>query len=198
MFKKSHIIKKLNPADYYKDINIPDDWNSLEEFTDWYLESKMPLLPPWNAEVIKSDDAVAICIFKKNKYQVEFYLEYPRMAILEHSHPGMEVIIFELGGGGLSGRDKEFNTSETWGNVQKKLMPGEPHGGDNSMNLGKGYCILAFQRWENEDEMISAATQWKGQIHGPIQAELIKRHKGKVYIDENYADITRPAEHNNS
>lgn len=175
MFKGTEVVKKINPADYYKDIVIPDDWNSLEEFVDWYLNSRMPLLVPWNAEVIKSDDAVAITIFKKGNYQVEFYLEYPRMTILKHSHPRMEVIVLELGGGGLHGIDKEYGVSKKWGTVQKKLMPGEEHGGDTSMNLGKGFCLLAFQRWENPDEMLSAATQWKGEIHGEVQAELIKK-----------------------
>lgn len=190
MFKFPDIIKKLDPSEYYKDISIPDDWDTLEEFVDWYVESKMPLMPPWNAEVIRSDDAVAICVFKKGRYQVEFYLEYPRMTILSHSHPRMEVIIIELGGGGLYGKDEKTNVSKSWGKIQKKLLAGEYHGGDTSMNLGKGYCTLAFQRWENPEEMVSAATQWKGEIHGPIQADLIKKHKGDVFIDNKIADIT--------
>jgi len=190
MFKAPAIVKKINIEEYFKNTVIPDDWNTLEEFVDWYFDSRMPILPPWNAEVIKSDDAVAICVFKKGHYQVEFYLEHPMLTILEHCHPGMEVIIVELGGGGLHGKNKEFEVSNSWGQVQKKLMAGEYHGGDTSMNLGKGYCILAFQRWENCDEMHSAATQWKGELHGNIQAELIKKHKGDVFVEGKIADIT--------
>jgi hypothetical protein len=65
MFKVPEIIKKINIEEYFKNIVIPDDWDTLEEFVDWYIDSRMPILPPWNAEVIKSDDAVAICVFKK-------------------------------------------------------------------------------------------------------------------------------------
>ena len=68
------IWKTFESNDFFKDLQIPDDWVTLEDFVNWYMESKIPIMIPWNAKVIRSDDAVAISIFRKGQYQVEFYL----------------------------------------------------------------------------------------------------------------------------
>jgi hypothetical protein len=78
--------KSIDPAKYFSNITIPDNWDTLEDFVDWYIDARMPLIVPWNAEVIRSDDAAAVCVFKKGHYQVEFYLEYPKMYILSLIH----------------------------------------------------------------------------------------------------------------
>lgn len=183
--------KKIEAIDYFADLDIPDDWDTLENFVDWYLTSKMPMLIPWNAEVIRSDDAVAICIFRKGNYQVELYLEYPKMWIRRHSHPRMEVITMNLGGGKLSPKDTTLDTSRLWGTMSKKLNPGSYHG-DKGGGFGYGFVTLAFQRWEDPSEMTSAAVQWKGELQGPIQEELIKRNKNNVYVRPGYADVSLP------
>lgn len=185
------IWKKFNSSEFFKDLHIPEDWDTLEDFVNWFMESKIPIMIPWNATVIRSDDAVAICIFRKGQYQVEFYLEYPEMYIRRHAHPRMEVITMDLGGGGMSPRN-ENNTSRVWGDAYTKLPAGEFHGGDTGSILSNGFCTLAFQKWEDPTEMTSAAIQWKGEIQGPIQEELIKRNKKNVHILPDYADISLP------
>jgi len=184
--------KQISAKEYFKDIEIPEDWNSLEDFVDWYCSQKMPLMIPWNAEVIRSDDAVAVCIFRKGHYQVEFYLEYPYMFIHKHSHPRMEVITMNLGGGGNwePSLDLKNNVSSNWGSINTKLSNQAYHGGEENVTTGKGFVTLAFQRWENIEEMTSAAIQWKGLLQGNLQAELIKRHYPDAYIKNGYADIT--------
>jgi len=182
--------KQFNSSNFFKDLVIPDDWDSLEDFVDWYMESKIPLMIPWNASVICSDDAVAICIFKKGNYQVEFYLEYPEMYIRKHSHPNMEVIVMDMGGGGLSPPQPGETVSRVWGDATKKLPAGEFHGGDTSAVLSNGFVTLAFQRWDNPDEMTSAAIQWRGELQGSMQAELITKHYPEALIKSNYADIS--------
>jgi hypothetical protein len=184
------IRKKIDPSLYFKDIVIPDDWDSLEDFVDWYLESKMPLMIPFNAMSILSDDASAICIFRKGHYQVEFYIVFPEMWIRRHSHPRMEVIILDLGGGTLAPKD-EHNVSKFWGNIYNKISENEYHAGSQSVQISTGTAQLAFQRWQNPDEITSAAIQWKGDLQGPIQANLIKEHKKDAYVTDNYADITK-------
>lgn len=185
--------KQVNAEDYFKDVQIPDDWDTLEDFVDWYCSQRMPLMIPWNAQVIRSDDAVAICVFRKGNYQVEFYIEYPNMYIWKHAHPRMEVITMTMGGGGnwpaiLNSRT---NTAHTWGGLTKKLEHGNYHGGDADAGTGNGFVILAFQRWENPDEMTSAAVQWKGAIQGPWQEKLIKSYYPKAFTKEGYIDISR-------
>jgi hypothetical protein len=185
--------KIVDSKKYFENIVIPDDWDTLENFVDWYMEQRMPLMVPWNAEVIKTDDAVAICIFRKGRYQVEFYLEFPRMSIPEHAHPRMEVITVDLGGGGLSPKN-EIGTSKKWGTIDLNLKAGEVHGGGTMARLGAGMCFLAFQRWDDPQEMSSAAVQWQGITAGPIQENLIKRKKGNVLVRSGYADIEQPSE----
>lgn len=183
------IWKHYNSTEYFSGMPIPDSWDTLEDFVDWYLEQRMPLMVPWDAEVIRSDDAVAICIFRKGNYQVEFYLEYPNMYIRPHAHPRMEVITMDLGGGKLGPREQN-GVSKIWGQSFSKLLAGEFHGGDATTSTTKGFVTLAFQRWENPEEMTSAAVQWKGELQGPYQEELIKRKKPNAEVISNYADVT--------
>lgn len=184
--------KQINANEYFKDIVTPDDWNSLEDFVDWYCNQRMPMMIPWNANVIRSDDAVAICLFRKGHYQVEFYIEYPQMYIYKHSHPRMEVITMTMGGGGtwLPESDSKTNTSHTWGGLTNKLTNGNYHGGDSQSGTGNGFVILAFQRWENPEEMTSAAVQWKGELQGEWQSKLIKSYYPDAFIRDGYADIS--------
>lgn len=187
------IWKKFDSSDFFKDLHVPVDWDTLEDFVNWFMESKIPIMIPWNATVIRSDDAVAICIFRKGNYQVEFYLEYPEMYIRRHAHPRMEVITMDLGGGSITPRD-ENNTSKLWGTTYTKLPAGEFHGGDTSTILSNGFCTLAFQRWEDPSEMTSAAIQWKGKLQGPIQENLIRTHKSNVKLTSGYADVSTPSD----
>lgn len=188
--------KQYDPTHFFKGVKIPDDWDTLEDFVQWFMNSRMPIMIPWDAEVIRSDDAVAICIFRKGNYQVEFYLEFPYMYIKRHSHPRMEVITMSLGGGGLRPPLSNVNKiSSAWGSMRKKLLPGMYHGGEVVNQASTGFCTLAFQRWENPEEMSSAAVQWKGEIYdGGVQASLIKRHYKNAKIEKEYADITAEEE----
>ena len=181
--------KKFSAEKYFENIQIPDDWNSLEDFVDWFMGQRMPMMIPWNAEVIRSDDAVAICLFRKGRYQVEFYLEYPNMYIRRHAHPRVEVITMELGGGGLWAGNS-LGVSNVWGTASEKTEPGSYHAGDSVTSISKGYITLAFQRWENVEEMTSAAVQWKGELQGTIQADLIKSKKPNAIVQEKFADVT--------
>ena len=184
--------KQLNAEDYFKQVKIPNDWDTLEDFVDWYCNQRMPMMIPWNAEVIRSDDAVAICLFRKGNYQVEFYIEYPNMYIRKHSHPRMEVITMSMGGGGMWGPNENSttNTSNVWGSISSKLTNGNYHGGDSQSSRGNGFVTLAFQRWENPKEMTSAAVQWKGELQGEWQANLIRSYYPDAFIRDGYADIS--------
>jgi len=181
--------KQFDSAKYFSNITIPDDWDTLEDFVEWYMDSRMPMMIPHNAEVIRSDDACAVCVFRKGHYQVEFYLEYPEMYIRAHSHPRMEVITMQLGGGSLN-PPQENNTSVIWGTAATNLMPGKVHGGESHPIVGNGFITLAFQKWHNKEEMTSAAIQWKGELQGPVQYNLIKAHKPDAQLEDTYADVT--------
>lgn len=185
--------KQIDADKYFQNVYIPDDWNTLEDFVDWYCDQRMPIMIPWNANVIRSDDAVAICLFRKGHYQVEFYIVYPNMYIWKHAHPRMEVITMNLGGGGTwpPAEGTRTNTSNNWGGLTSKLVNGNYHGGGADASTGQGFVIMAFQRWDDPKEMTSAAVQWKGAIQGPWQEQLIKKYYPNAFTSLNYIDITR-------
>ena len=184
---KRYYIKEI-----YKDLVIPETWDTLEDFVDWYmLEAKMPLLVPQDAEIVVSDDAVAISLFKKGPYQVELYLLYPDYDILQHCHPDLEVIVVDLGGCKFTPKS-HFNTSVAWGYVWEKLLPGNYHGNEHIREYGG--VNLAFEKWIDTSKQFSAASNWKGFIRGneSHQAKLIRRINGNdVFIDDETADVTR-------
>lgn len=196
------LIKKvINPSEYFSSVSIPDDWGNLEEFVDWYMNARMPMMIPWNAQVIRSDDATAICVFRKGNYQVELYLEFPGFSIQRHSHPRMEVIVVDLGGGHRNPLSRhETGVTYNWGRVFNTVIPGDEHGGDTSSQQGNGTCFLACQRWDNVDEMTSAAIQWSGPTAGPLQEELIKKSfagRGlEVDVKSGFADVSTPKQIN--
>lgn len=184
--------KTIDPRQYFAGLQIPETWASLEDFVQWYLDNRMPIMPPWNAGVTRSDDATATCLFRHGNYQVELYLEFPDMSILPHSHPDMEVMVMTLGGTGLDPRietEDNDSVSRTWGIISEKLMPGEIHGGDTGTRLGYGTVFFAFERWYNQEEVSSAAVQWVGGLQGPIQEELIRSKRKEAHVEPGYANI---------
>ena len=194
--------KKYKATEYFSDLQIPETWDTIEDFVEWYMQSKMPLMIPWDAEVIRTDDATAICIFKKPPYMIELYLIHPGMSIPYHAHPDMEVITMSLGGGSMAPKN-EVNTSVVWGETANKLNSNEYHGGETFIRVGNGYSLLAFEKWLDPEYMISAAIQWKGQSAGPIQEKLVtdrfaKKYNKDVTIKPGFIDISKPSINDNT
>lgn len=186
--------KVFSSKEYFAHIEIPDTWETIEDFTNWYLDAKLPLMIPWNAKIICSDDATAVCLFRKGAFQVELYLVHPQQYVPLHEHPDMEVITMFLGGGDPSKikppvpDDTAFNLHEGWGVMAPKLEVGEAHGGHIATIDKNGYVLLAFQRWDNGNPL-SAAVQWKGDTAGPKQEKMIREAYPDAYIEPGWANI---------
>ena len=183
--------KVINIREYFSKLQVPDDWSDVESFMQWYMDSRMPILPPWNAQVIASDDATAITLFRKGKYQVELYLIHPDIAVPQHSHPGMESVIVYLGGGEQGYRD-EFGISTRWGEITPVLYSGDIHGGRELGVSPKGYAMLTFEKWPDDIEPTSAAILWCGNTAGPKQDKLISSKYPNAVQFPGFADITIP------
>ena len=209
--------KILDPVDYYSGLTIPDDWESLEDFVEWFVESKYPIIIPWNAEVRRTDDATTICLFRKGQYQVEIYLIYPFLnrhivvassvlfrkgqyqveiyliypgyMIQPHQHPGVEVITMNMGGG-KRGTKNVLGGSSIAGTLSTKLNTGEIHGGESSTIMSDGYVLLSFEKWSTDIKMTSAAIHWKGPTAGPIHDKLIEKYYPGAVTNPGYADVT--------
>lgn len=164
--------------DPFKDFEIPDTWSNLEEFATWWLNIKMPVIFPTNPEVYMSDDATAISLFRKGRFQVELYLIHPQPQVPVHEHPGVEVIKVRSGlTSGLA--------------LSSVLRRNESHGSGMKLEAEvKGFPLLAIQHWQTRDPT-TIASMWKGYTAGPMHRELIRRYNPGCFIDDTYADITK-------
>jgi hypothetical protein len=168
--------KIWNQEEFFSHIEIPETWNNVTEFADWYMGVKMPLMLPAGSPVYVTNNATAIVLFKKGQYQVELYIVYGKSSTSNHSHPGMEVITMQIGNMG----------TETWGMYSPILKSGDSH--DANFN-GNGAVFLTFEKWDDESLMSSASVNWNGQTSGPIHDELIKRYRPDIFVEDGYAIV---------
>lgn len=178
----------------FKDLTVPDDWDTLEDFVEWYMTNGMPNRIPAETGVIVTDDANAICLFRHKRFQVEMYLVHPGYSVTNHSHPGVEVILVQLGGQNEPMPSPKI-VANNWGATTPKLERGAFHGGDLSGNKkthsdSPGYAMLAFEHWEEGTKMTSAAVQWDGVSAGPLQEKLVRKHFPNAFIGDGRIDVT--------
>lgn len=156
--------------------NVPDTWNTLQEFMKWYLDNRIPFLVPNGCGTVVTDDATAVPIFRRDRFQVEFYIIHPQVNIKLHSHPDIETITFLLGGE----KTLEDGYMGTSGNFNKDYpivaAMNEKHGkfSENGYS-NEGFAMLSFQRWNPGVPITSAALNWKGPSAGPIHDKLLGR-----------------------
>lgn len=162
----------------YKNLIIPDSWENIESFADWYVSNGMPLIIPNDAEVFLSDDATAVCLFKKGRFQVELYLIHPNPKVPVHGHPDVEVIKVRLSGNANTYLSETLRNNSMHGAGMR--LQAETH----------GYPLLAIQHWLTR-EPTTVASMWRGKTVGPMQEALIKRFNSNAYIKDGYADITK-------
>lgn len=176
----------LNFKEYFSNINIPDNWDNVEDFFNWFiLEARMPIMIPNNAEVMQTEDSTAISLFRKGPYQVELIHKRPSIATKNHCHPNVESITLNLGGG------RSDNDTHSHGAISWRLPIGSMHSElrTNPDNALGSYSLLSFQRWVDMP-VGSILTNWKGITSGPLHEELIQSHYPSKLVQSGYADIT--------
>jgi hypothetical protein len=157
---------------------IPDSWESVESFCNWYIENNMPLRFPKIPEVFLSDDATAVCLFRHGQFQVELYDIHPNPLVQLHEHPGVEVIKV---------RFQDANAL-----VFPPLRKGQSHGAGFRLEGEEvGFPLMAVQHWVNGEKPTTVAAQWKGKTVGPLHEDLIRRFHPNALVINGYADITR-------
>lgn len=168
-------VPSVNP---HANLEIPETWENVKAFADWWMETGMPIIFPKNPEVFMSDDATAVSIFRHGRFQVEMYLIHPHPKVPMHEHPGVEVIKMRLG-----------NTKTPI--MSNTLLRGQAHGAGLRLEAEDlGFPLVAFQHWIDR-EPCTVAAMWKGPTVGPLQEALIRRFHPDAYIVDGYADITR-------
>jgi hypothetical protein len=157
------------------------NWESLEDFRDWYMGYGLPLAMPESFEIYESDDALSFPLFRYKNFQVELYVLHSPTKVLVHAHPYVEVIQFD------------FNVDSI--SSSPKLVYPATHGSAEFVERFDAsehrLLLLTFERWPVNSKPSTLAAVWKGYIHGPKQEALIRRFFPDAYINNGYADITR-------
>lgn len=175
------VARKHNPSTYYEHLNVPDNLSDVVEFSEWYLDNKMPIRILGKQEMFITDISTSWIMFRHGRFQVEMYLMPEDVADApNHGHPFMDVATVTIcyAGNGIS--------NSVWG-LPRVLKAGDMHG--SSAN-GRGSIFLAIQHWHvNDEEMTSAAVNWKGNLCGPIHKQLIEKHYNTVVGEDLYWDV---------
>lgn len=152
-----------------KKLDSINRWSDIKEFAEWWIKYK-PIIVPFDAQVICSDDATAICLYRYGQFQVEIYLSHPGEVIKDHCHPGVQILVVKLGGGG-EGELAEDGGSTVRFQFSEILESGQYHG-NNEVSPSRGY--LVFQHWDPKlGPPTSAAIQWKGPAAGPKHEKIV-------------------------
>lgn len=169
---------------------IPQTWNDLESFADWYSKNNYPIRVPQNARVFITDVSYSYCIFRQDVYQVEIYLGSPNFISSKHYHPFEQKIIF-LGGhlAGTRGTELNIEPYASLGSaitenssdelshkdaykIGKTLPTNNWH---EVVSLDSGFIFLNLQKWPDKKSMTSAVVEYTGDPLGKTHLELMKK-----------------------
>jgi hypothetical protein len=157
-------------------IAVPETWESLEEFATWYLDSQLPYRIPEDAELFRSDDASALCVFRHGQFQVEQYFIDDIYRVKAHAHPGVEVMQVSMVTVGLP-----------FGEPTNHIQSGEFHGGKGQpSDPCRPGSILAFERWQEGLKPTTVAARWHGPLVGPLHRAIVTRFYPEVRIVDDY------------
>lgn len=160
-----------------KQLDIPESWENVGAFCDWYMENNMPVNIPTRPEVFLSDDATAVCLFRHGQFQVELYLIHPEPKVPLHEHPDVEVI--------------KLRVTQDTAMASKILVNGQSHGAGMRLEGEEiGFPLFAVQHWK-KGTPTTVAAQWKGKTVGKLQENLIRRFHPDALVIDGYADITK-------
>lgn len=170
---------------------VPETWETLNDFADWYVEKNYPIRVPANVSVYPTDVSYSCCVFRQDVYQVEMYLAKPNFKSSRHAHPFEQVIIFL--GGHMSGVRGVNDTQ-----IGDEVFLGNPLTDDTSVTMphpqsfargsvlpagqwhevsgyGQGFVFFNLQKWKSKEIMTSAVVEYEGDALGDIHTHIIKR-----------------------
>jgi hypothetical protein len=178
-------------------LHIPQSWPDVTAFARWYFESSMPFMPPYDAQVVATDDATAVVLFRHGQFQVEQYLIHKQEKVKLHSHPHIrELVTVNFGGGGQGPLSPYAHVNAMWGVAQPLLKAGEIH---ESADLQResnpdGYVLLSFEWWADGVKPTSAAFDWCGFAAGPKHMRLLLERFPHAWVCGDFIDITKTPE----
>jgi hypothetical protein len=78
-------------------IIVPDTWNTIEEFAQWFKDNGYPMRVPANMQIYVTDQSFSCAVFRHDVYQAELYMISPDKKGTPHSHD-FENLPIHMGG----------------------------------------------------------------------------------------------------
>lgn len=163
------------------------NWNTVDEFAQWYEDHGFPMRPPQNNAIFRTNNASALVLYREGQFQAELYIADADQVSPEHSHPGVESIIMFLSGEGsttVNGKEEVdprpyFNKINADGTSllfkQKvRINPIDSHG---LICYDKGFAFFSIEKWPDGMTPTSVAAHWHGDTTGEIHDKMIKKVK---------------------
>jgi len=163
------------------------NWETLEEFANWYKDNGFPIRPPFEDPVYITDISYSYVLYREGQYQAELYLVRPNTSSPDHSHPGIENIVMVWGGDVSTSQNGKFTdlseyykepssngTNKLFGMQSEKLTDN----GFHALFAGnKGGAFLSLEKWPKDKKMTSVTIEWDGDAVDSSHAELIKNER---------------------
>jgi hypothetical protein len=160
---------------------MQNSWKSVEEFRDWYTANGYPMRPPFRDPVHYTDNAMALCLFREGRFQVELYLSKPNSTTPPHTHPGVESafvyltgeIRFDIEKIGVKSMEGMHHARADGAHRMFGATSSSPDGLAHWLDVGPdGGAFLSFEYWKDQDPT-SVTVNWKGDPVGSIHKEIL-------------------------
>jgi hypothetical protein len=161
------------------------NWNTVDEFADWYEQNGFPIRPPHDNAIFKTNNAHAVVLYREGQFQAELYIVDANSVTPEHSHPGVESIIMYLTGEGSTTVNEKsvadprpyftkVNNDGTSILFKQKLRlnPNDSHG---LVCHDKGFSFFSIEKWPDGISPSSVAAHWDGETTGEIHNKTIEK-----------------------
>lgn len=159
-------------------LNIPETWDTLDNFIHWYRVNGYPFRIPINRKTFVTDQSYSIIVFEQDLYTVELYVGAATLHSPKHTHPFEHRIL--MCGGELYGRrgrdldeDPPFSGLIPPGNLGPVVKPGEWH----QLITNTGFVTMIFSKWQSLEDKTSAVVAYEGETMGPIHQALIDSNR---------------------
>lgn len=163
-------------------MEIPNTWNNLNEFANWYIANGYPRKPPDPPEVYFTDVGTSVIIFRHDVYQAEFYIGGANFLTEKHNHPFEQKIMF-VGGNGKGRRGSKLEEEPTWSSMTPFMFSSTilfQEQWHQLQSFDKGLYFFNFQKWPSVELMTSAIIEYGGKSLGPVHDKLLETINPKL------------------
>ncbi len=176
-------IKKIISSTIPQNLIVPDTWNTLEEFAQWFKDHGYPMRVPANMQIYVTDSTYSCVVFRQDVYQAELYMIAPNMPVAKHSHSFESLTI--LVWWSISGMNERASTKKTWDSEEGSNIPYTGVMGEKLVTwnwhwfetFSKGCFMYVLQKWNPKIDLTSATLEYSGESMWPLHTILMQKYK---------------------